>query len=537
MKSHYSNEINGRFVAVLACGCLLATTTPAMAQTVEQPDLELEPVVLDDPAERSAVENGEIAATHETYVEEELAPIVLDARRLVEEAYYDDASADINAEIAAMPETYDETVQRLFIAYKEAVFDKMFEEADTLGKQIVELSIGVNGLDSRKTATALTNLALAQHGLEQYTAAILNYTAAIGIIERVEDRLNAALINPLRGLGAAQFASDRQDEAKKTFDRAIHISHVNDGPHNLEQIESLMSLTEILLAVDQTKAAVNIQKRIFYLQARNTEPDSLDFIPALQTRARWQRRMQFYEQERLTRRRIIRIIEAENGKRSLDLIEPLTKLAKSYLAMASIILPERLQPVISSGEPYLKRAVRIAERNPDSTFRILVDTKMELADYYILVEKSVRANRVYRDVWDLLSEDEANLGLRASMLESGLLLRKIYPPTMANGKDVTATDGELTEYRSGTVRFKYNVSTRGRATRVTLLDADPKGLDDLYKKISRELRYIVHRPRFVDGEPAESVDLIFSHQFFYQDADLEGADEGSDVVTEKAAAN
>ena len=123
------------------------------------------------------------------------------------------------------------------------------------------------------------------------------------------------------------------------------------------------------------------------------------------------------------------------------------------------------------------------------------------------------------------------------MLESGLLLRKIYPPTMANGKDVTATDGELTEYRSGTVRFKYNVSTRGRATRVTLLDADPKGLDDLYKKISRELRYIVHRPRFVDGEPAESVDLIFSHQFFYQDADLEGADEGSDVVTEKAAAN
>ena len=284
MKSHYSKEMIGRFVAVLACGCLLATATPSMAQTVEQPDLEIEPVVLDDPAERSTVANPE------TSVDEELAPIVLDALELVEEAYYDDASADITAEIAAMPETYDETVQRLFIAYREAIFDKMFEEADTLGKQIVELSIGVNGLDSRRTATALTNLALAQHGLEQYTAAILNYTAAIGIIERVEDRLNAALINPLRGLGAAQFASDRPDEAEKTFDRAIHISHVNDGPHNLEQIESLMSLSEILLAVDQTKAAVNIQKRIFYLQARNIEPDSLEFIPALQTRARWQRR-------------------------------------------------------------------------------------------------------------------------------------------------------------------------------------------------------------------------------------------------------
>ena len=538
MKSQYSRETVGRFFPVLTFCCLLGIGTTSMAQTAAQPEVELEPIVLTEPGDESDNDNAGIATNPDTdSEEEELALIVLEEREFSDDSFYEDELGDIDPEIAARPESYDETVQRLFISYKEAVFAGMFEEADTLAKQIVELSIGVNGLDSRRTATALTNLAVAQHGMEQYESAILNYTAAIGIVERIEDRLNAALINPLRGLGAAQFASDRPNLAKKAFDRAVHISHVNDGPHNLEQIESLMSLSEIFLSVGETNDAVNIQKRIFYLQARNTEPESLDIIPALQTRAGWQRRMQFYEQERFTWRRIIRIIEKEKGKESLDLIEPLTELAISYVAMASIVLPERLQPTISSGEPYLKRAVRIADKNPDSTFRMRVDVKMELADYYLLVDQSARANSVYRDVWDLLSEDEAYLDLRVSMLESGLILRKIYPPTTADSKGDSAASGDASEYRSGTVRFRYNVNKHGRATRVTLLDANPEGLDNLYKKIGRELRYIVHRPRFVDGEPTENLDLTFSHQFFYRETDIKDVDENKEMVTENAAAN
>jgi len=537
MKLRYSRETVGWPVPVLTFCCLLMTGTTSLAQTAAPPEEELEPVVLDTPGEASGNDSAEIGADPENQDDEELGFIIIEKRGLTEDSVYEDELGDLSPRDVDRPESYDEKVQRLFIAYKEAVFAKMFGEADTLAKQIVELSIGVNGLDSRKTATALTNLAVAQHGMEQYESAILNYTAAIDIIERIEDRLNVGLINPLRGLGAAEFALNRPELAKKAFDRAIHISHVNDGPHNLNQIESLMSLSEILLSVGDTKDAVNIQKRIFYLQARNTEPESLDIIPALKTRAGWQRRMQFYEQERFTWRRIVRIIEAKEGKESLDLIDPLTELAKSYIAMASIVLPERLQPNISSGEPYLKRSVRIAERNSDATFRTRVDTKMELADYYLLTDHAVRAIKVYREVWDILSADDSRLDLRASLLESGVVLRNIYPPTTADNKGITAASSESSGYRSGTVRFKYNVNTRGRATRVTLLDANPTGLDELYKKIGRELRYIVHRPRFVDGEPEENVDLTFSHQFFYRDEDIKNVDEDGALVTENAADN
>lgn len=472
---------------------------------------------------------------------DELQPIVLPPREKVSDTTYIDVAInalhDDEIEPVAEFESYDDQLERLFTAFSESVLESSFDEADTLAKQIVELSIRVNGLDSRETATSLSNLAVAQHGMEDYQSAILNYTAAIGIVERIEDRLSSALVNPLRGLGAAQFASGRPDLATKAFDRAVHIGHVNEGPHNLEQIETLMSLTEIYLSVGETKDAVNTQKRIYYLQARNISRDSIDIIPALETRADWQRRMQMYEQERFTWRRIISVIEKEKGKNSLDLIGPLTNLANSYLAVVFVGVPSNAQPAFSSGDPYLKRAVRIADRNPDTTLQIRVDAKLELGDYYIMTDHAGRAQRVYRDVWDMLSRDDSLLGMRRDLLESNQLLRDVYPPKRLDDASAASDTARPGGYRTGTVLFGYDINTHGRPTKVRLLEADPQGLDELYKQIGRELRFIVHRPRLLDGEVQGTSNLTFRHEFFYRDSDLETLDEQEDIATEKAASS
>jgi len=513
MKIPVRRSPNDIFIHALACGCLLAATSPGAAQTSEAPEDELAPIVLED---RGSAPNA--------YFDDETV--------------FDDETAAPAPEVAATPESYDATLQRLFFAYKEAVYGSMFDEADTLAKQIVELSIRVNGLDSRKTAIALTNLAVAQHGTEDYSSAILNYSAAIGIIERIDDMLATGLINPLRGLGAAEFAQGNLGQAKDAFDRAVHISHVNDGPHNLEQIETLLSLSETYLAVGKMKDAVNIQKRIFYLQARNIAADSLAILPALQTRASWQRRMQMYEQERFTWRRIIKILENEKGKNSLELIDPLTDLGNSYLAVVYTNIPARVQPGISSGEPYLKRAIRIAERNPDSTLLQQIGTKIELGDYFIMTDRAGRAHNLYRSVWDLLSQDDSLLDMRADLLESGPLLRRINPPRMLD--DALAAEGSSGRppgHKTGNVVFGYTVSTRGRATDIRLLEADPQGLNKLYQRIGREIRLIVHRPQFVDREPADNVKRTFSHEFFYQDKDLKGDLERSGPQAKGAGGN
>ena len=133
----------------------------------------------------------------------------------------------------------------LSVIYLDAIANQMYSEADQIAKQRIEQAIRDYGLNSHESANAMIDLAIAQLGLEDFESSITNYETAINIIERVENQLDKRLINPLKGLAEAQLKINRADLAEVTFNRALHISHVNDGPHNLEQMESLNSLADL----------------------------------------------------------------------------------------------------------------------------------------------------------------------------------------------------------------------------------------------------------------------------------------------------
>lgn len=464
--------------------------------------------------------------------EEVLEEIVLPSQTIFEEDVYVDDIDETILDPDSRVETDADRLQRLFVIYMDAVSDRQFDEADTLAKQIVELTIEIHGLDSNESAKALTNLAIAQHGIQDYESSILNYNAAIGIIERIEDRLSSQLINPLRGLGAAQLASGRADLARATFDRAVHVSHVNSGPHNLEQVETLQSLAETYMAVGEFGDAVEVQKRIYYLQARNIENDSIDIIPALRTRANWQRRMQLFEQQRYTLRRIISVIEDNKGKESLELIPPLTELGESFLYVGYSDAAYAQPVSVTSGEIYLKRAVRVAEASAGEDWTILADAMLKLGDYYVMSDRPNRGHRVYRDVWNFLSADDSRLGARSEKLEQVVLLNEIRPPSMYGGDPSLPVRRDLPGFDTGKAVYQYTVSSRGNSTNIRLVDADPPGLDDMYQAVGREMRRMIHRPRLRDGVPVNTDNVIYRHSFLYRQADLPGGSEEEPAVAE-----
>ena len=138
----------------------------------------------------------------------------------------------------------EELLMQHYARYRELVNAGVLDEADSVAKRVIELAIRVTGPRSVETAKALTNLAIVQHRNDQFDLAQQNYQTAVDIIEENEDRLNDQLINPLKGLGAAQLESGRPDLATNTFARAVHVTHVNEGPHNLDQVGILESLAE-----------------------------------------------------------------------------------------------------------------------------------------------------------------------------------------------------------------------------------------------------------------------------------------------------
>jgi tetratricopeptide (TPR) repeat protein len=423
---------------------------------------------------------------------------------------------------AAAPQEDDRTLeQRLgaeFDRYRQLIDDEAMDEADASAKRIVEMVIRLYGPQSLEASKALNNLAIVQSRNEQYDAAIQNFQAAVGIIESVEDRLNEQLVNPLKGLGNAQLQKGRPDLAAATFDRAKHITHVNEGPHNIQQVEILEAFAQATLMAGDSKSARQVLDRIHALNVRHFAGDGLALVPSLMRRANWQHAARYYNDERATYRRIIRILESELGKEDPQLILPLSKLGESFYFIDMEQGEMQHHGLVASGETYFRRAARIAEATPDLHWSEFARVQLALADHYTYAQAYNRARSIYSDVWNLLSGDEERLEMRKKLLEQPVALTQDALPKYAlNGGERLADNEELL---TGTVRVDYTVSERGRVRNIRT-EAIPPEFTEMQRMVHREIRRRVFRPQISDAKARASDNLVFEHQFFYRQSDLD----------------
>lgn len=491
-------------VATVLCG----SGPTALAQTA------------DDEEELSTIQIGD-EQPQDDIAEEEYYDLVFDEEtqsyRLIENDEPDDW-----VEPAPQSEVDAEELSRLFMLYREALENKAFLEADTLAKRVVELSIKLNGLDSHDSAKAITNLGIVQHHNRDYESALLNFAASIEIVERIDDRLSSALINPLQGLAATQAATGRPDLARLSYGRAVHVSHVNEGPHNPMQVETLEALAELHISMGDYEDATGIQENIFSIQARKIDPLSLEILPALENKANWQHRLQQYQGERMTWRRIINVIERHHGKESLDLIPALTNLGKSYLFVSPAEYDYRPDVSSTSGETYMRRANRIADKSPDADWKVVEDTLLALGDYYILSGRPNRASKIYGEAWLMLSEgeDQNRMGARWEHLERVNVLQKVFPARYYNTERKDDGRPPPENFATGTMTFSFTVAPNGRISGLTNLETEPKELTEFSTVIGRSLRRLIYRPRNNEGKLVATEGVTYTHEFFYRPSDL-----------------
>ncbi|MDJ0916732.1 MAG: tetratricopeptide repeat protein [Woeseiaceae bacterium] len=516
----------GRLNPVLLGVAILAS--PAFAQDAPSVTDSNQPVTDDEVREISAQPATDTLDVADVDTGPRQAEPTLD--QVVEVA--EDAPAEPIEEV-----TDEELLQQAFLRYRELMDDGIFDEADNAAKRVVELAIRVSGPNSTETARALTNLGIVQHSNGQYDAAQQNFQSAIDIIEEREDRLNKMLINPLRGIGAAQLEGGRPDLATETFARAVHITHVNEGPHNMEQIELLETLAETQLRMGMTQEAKEVHDSIHALNVRHFRQNPIDMIPSLMRRASWQHRTGYIIDERATYRRIIRIIEREAGKLDTRLIDPLTRLGRSYFFLDRSGADPLNQPSLSAGEIHFKRALRIARESEQSNWETESDALVALGDFYLMQGSILRARSQYNDAWELMSAEPERLDRRANTLGRIKPLRRNVLPTyagQATRSDRLNPDEILAE---GQVTVSYRVSERGRVTGFKIAEANPAEFLEIQRQVQREVRSRVFRPMFVEGEPVTTDNLTYTHTFFYRKSELDALREtkaagGTEVIEE-----
>ena len=122
---------------------------------------------------------------------------------------------------------------------------------------------------------------LRNHGNSPHSDEITYSLMADDIIEFMDGRLSVDLLNPLKAIGAAQLQAGNGDHARDAWIRAVHISHVNLGPHNLEQIETLYAIAALYSRAEMSKEERIVRRQIKYLRYRYSAPERQEIVPAM----------------------------------------------------------------------------------------------------------------------------------------------------------------------------------------------------------------------------------------------------------------
>ena len=392
-----------------------------------------------------------------------------------------------------------------------------YAEAEVLAKRIMEFSIILNGLESIASAHALTNLAFVQLRQAQYETARLNFEAAIRTVEKVEGRLSQELIQPLQGLGTTALAVQETDGARLMFERAVHISHVNDGPQNPAQIESLEAIAETYFVAGYIKGSLDIQSSIFALNAREFGSESAEFIPALQHHAEWMRRLKLHNRAKQASRQVLRLQEKYLGESNVEIIPTLMALAVAPNNYRKVPWDTRYHGRVTGPDHYLNRAMQIADAQPTSDWEVATDTNVAIGDYFTMANRFSRARYAYQKAWKQMSIDADALQARREILEQPNLLEKPYLPEFYDDQSPIYPPERSDGYLSGTITAEYDVSSTGRAINIKLVESQPAGLKDIEMRLVSSLKFLMHRPRMEDGRVAVTPGLKYRYEFFYRE--------------------
>lgn len=436
----------------------------------------------------------------------------------------DSTSAVDWEQIIQPPVLADNAEQHLFFeSFKEALANGSLDEAETTAKKMV----GNANTDSKShpfsRSRALHNLAVSQQLGGEIDAAILNYQTAIDIIVEEEDRLSSALVIPLRGLASAHLDNEQRMEAFRAVEHALHVSNVNHGPHNMQQLPILSSILKMYLDEDAAKPALKVLDRIYLLNLRNHRRNSEELLPALLQKAAVYDHLGMLIEERSTWRQVTRIIRDNRGENDIDLIEPNLQLAENFIGELHKVI-FRSGPTAPTAEKYLLRALWLAENNPEVEWQLHKKCLLALADYYTLVDLHGRANRYYQQVWELLTSDDAYLATRAVDLEANVPLLRPRPNPYANfeynrEREKIAQD----DYLDGEIVGQFRVNKRGRTSNIKIVEANPPDFARMERRLRNALKNFIYRPRFADGVVTETDNMQYRLEYYYLQSEYDAS--------------
>lgn len=410
-----------------------------------------------------------------------------------------------------------------------AQFEKKdFDQAVIAAEKLVETARTKANTAPLELADDLALLGNAQLAKRNYLAAEAAYAEALQILEPRVTPTSGQLLDPLRGMGYALSAGGKHDQAVPYMERALLVSRRTNGLFNFNQQGILRQLAASLSKLGNYPAA---EQQMQYLlrvgeHTYGKNDPRMSGIHALVG--------DFYMQAGLVAvgrdsyRQALNVVEKKLGRNDLATVEPLRAYADSFrrelfllgfgLKTASAerqavgepqLDPKAINPryLNIEGERALQRALKTLDAHPNRSTAMLMDTLIDLGDWYMIKGEPDEALPRYQRALSLVDQVEPDR-IDAARSKFTFPVQVYYAIPLLATRHLSRPDEEV-DQRFVHVVFTVTADGGVRDERVIDQDATARQIAETMAAV-RTARY---RPKFVNGEPVDTIDVSMRQVF------------------------
>lgn len=358
---------------------------------------------------------------------------------------------------------------------------------------------------------------------------------------------NSALFETLSGLGNLQQQLQNHAEALRTFDRAMHISRINNGLHTTEQLPIVAEIIESHLAMGNWERADLYYNYLFYTQHRAFGASDPRTIPVLAEMGSWNMRafsIGFGEllglrlsTAQLAFNAAYRLLYTHYGRGDERFTPFLHNIASS--AFQTAIHPGLIEEInrpdylmeqdefrnllneegssipqgFALGESALREIIVFHEQAGSSP-RQLAQARADLADWYLIFGRRHDAELLYLETWNYLAEQE-----NGSLIQEELFATAIPIPTYDSTPRLINYRGserpDRGQLQADYGDFRFEVSRLGEVRRVQIENEESAANAGQLQRVARELRRNYFRPVLQEGVPVTTENNRARVRFWY----------------------
>lgn len=378
-----------------------------------------------------------------------------------------------------------------------------------------------------KLSSALTLLGTAQLGKGDFVAAQAAFGEALSTLEPVARSIDARLIEPLRGMGQSLAAQSKHADAVPYLEKALLILRRTSGLLDLRQQDLLRSLAFSLSELGRPDLGAQHMQYLVRVGEHAYGASDPRMASVMCVVGDWYLDRALILEARDFFRRALSIVERKKSEDDAGVVEPLRGYARSYvreLLLSNYGIRVQADPypsglnsgtgevkpmdprlLSSEGERALLRALAILDANPARSADTLVETLVQLGDWYQIKQQPQKAMPLYQRALASLPAD-ASEARRKTLLS--FPVQVYYPTPELATRNLGKPESEVVQ-RFVQVEFTVSADGSVKDERITDQDATSRQQSQALEAVHAS-RY---RPKFVDGQPVETTAMSYRQTY------------------------